>query len=187
MMNAPPDWPMLVASQEPVVALAFATGNFPQMVRHVQPLLQASKLAEMRPLPGRPIPVPALLAWANEQTTYPQILLALGGLRLARQFDAAEKLLSTHRPDVPAEWQPALANEEAALAWHAGRHDEAVKMWRGQADSIPVLFNRGMAALFSGKPTDARKSLNAAIAKLSEDSGWYHLGQLYLAVAQMRG
>jgi hypothetical protein len=181
-MNAPPDWPMLVASQEPAVALAFAAGNFPQMVRHVQPLLHAEKLKDMRPVPGRAIPVPALLAWARQQTEYPQILMALGGLRLARQFDEAGKLVAKHRARVPAEWQPALANEEAALAWHAGRCDEAMKMWRSQPDSVPVLFNRGMAALFSSKPADARTSLKKAIDQLPEDSAWHHLGRLYLAL-----
>ncbi len=187
-LTAPPDWPMLVASQEPVLALAFAVGNFPQMVRHVQPLLHARKLSEMRPAaPGRAIPVPALLTWANEQTTYPPILLALGALRLARQFAEAEKLLGKQSPRVPAEWKAALANEEAALAWHAGKADEALKLWKAQADSVPVLFNRGMALLFNDKRADAAKALTEAIRHLPEESAWHHLAQLYLALAQMKG
>lgn len=178
---------MLVASQEPVVALAFAVGNFPQMVRHVQPLLHAHKLSEMRPAaPGRAIPVPSLLPWANEQTTYPAILLALGALRLARQFAEAEKLLAKHSPRVPAEWKAALANEEAALAWHAGKADEALQLWKAQADSVPVLFNRGMALLFIDKRADAAKALTEAIRQLPEESAWHHLAQLYLALAQMK-
>ena len=185
-MNPPPDWPMLVASQEPVVALAFAVGNFPQMVRHVQPLLHSRKFSEMRPAPGRAIPVPALLAWTNEQTTYPPILLALGALRLARQFDEAGKLLAKHQPQVPAEWQSALANENAALAWHSGKADDALKMWKSQPESVPVLFNRGMAMLFTDKRADASKALTVATRQLPEESAWHHLGQLYLALAQMR-
>src|SRR4051812_40417925 len=31
--EVPPEWPPLVARQEPAVALAFALGNFPQLVR----------------------------------------------------------------------------------------------------------------------------------------------------------
>ena len=185
-LAAPPDWPALVASQEPAVALAFAVGNFPQLVRHVQPLLHAAKLTELRPTPGQPIATSSLLKWADEQKVFPQVLLALGALRLAREFDKAEELLAKHRGKAPAPWQAALANEEAALAWHAGRADEAAKMWRSQPDSVPVLFNRGMAALFMGKPADAKKALNAAIAQLPEDSAWHHLAQLYLTLASAK-
>ncbi|MBL8798745.1 MAG: hypothetical protein JNM56_32935 [Planctomycetia bacterium] len=189
-LQAPPDWPQLVASQEPAVALAFAAGNFPQLVRHVQPLLHAAKLPELRPMSaGRPLPVPALLTWVAEvgaKQQYPQFILGLGALRLARQFDQAEALLRKHRADVPAEWQAALANEEAALAWHQGQAEAALKLWQAQSDSVPVLFNRGMASLFLGKTTAARAALNQAVAKLPESSAWHHLGRLYLALAQMR-
>src|SRR5262245_12260107 len=37
--KAPPEWPQLVASQEPATALALCLGNFPQLVRNLQPLL----------------------------------------------------------------------------------------------------------------------------------------------------
>jgi tetratricopeptide (TPR) repeat protein len=187
--QAPPDWPVLVTSQEPLVALAFALGNFPQLVRHVQPLLHAAKLGDLRPTGGPAIPVPELLKWATQtakKKRYPETLLAVGVLRLARQFDKAETLLSRHRAEVPAGWQAALANEEAALAWHCGRGDEALTMWRGQKDSVPVLFNRGMAALFLGKAVEARTALNRAIEALPEDDAWHHLGRLYLALAQRR-
>jgi tetratricopeptide (TPR) repeat protein len=186
-LKAPPDWPVLVASQEPAVALAFAVGNFPQLVRHVQPLLHA-KVTELRPGAGRPIAVPELLKWAAQtakKKQYPESLLAVGALRLARQFDKADELIAKQRNDVPAEWQAAFANEDAALAWHRGRADEALKLWRSQAESVPVLFNRGMAALFTGKAADARTALNAAIGKLPEEGAWHHLGRLYLALAEM--
>src|SRR5262245_24699336 len=35
----PPEWPTLVAQQEPAVALAFCLGNYPQLVRNLHPLL----------------------------------------------------------------------------------------------------------------------------------------------------
>lgn len=189
-LRAPPDWPLLVASQEPAMALAFAFGNFPQLVRHVQPLLHAENLSELKPALGRPISAPALMAWATQtakKKQYPEMLLAIGALRLARQFEKAEELVAKHRSSVPEEWKAAFANEEAALAWHKGNADEALKMWRAQPDSVPVLFNRGMAALFLGKSADARKALNAAISQLPEESGWHHLGKLYLALAEKRG
>ena len=172
------------------MAIAFAMANFPQLVRHVQPLLQRGHLAGLRPSAGRSLSAPALAAWA-EQTArkkqYPETLLALGALRLARHFDAANDLLNKHRAKAPTEWQPALANEEAALAWHAGRGPEAAALWAGQAESVPVLFNRGMSALFLDQPAQARTALNQAIVQLPEESAWHHLGRLYLALAEIRG
>src|SRR5690348_418886 len=37
--SPPADWPSLVAAQESAISLAFCVGNFPQMVRHLQPFL----------------------------------------------------------------------------------------------------------------------------------------------------
>jgi tetratricopeptide (TPR) repeat protein len=186
-IKAPPDWPLLVASQEPAVALAFVVGNFPQLVRHVQPLLHTGKRAAMRPTGGRAISVPALQTWAGEQTSYPAVLLALGSLRLARQFEQAGALLEKSCATVSATWRAALANEEAALAWHAGKVDEALKLWNKMEDCVPVLFNRGMAALFMDMRADAAKAFKKVVRELPEESAWHHLAQLYLALAQMRG
>src|SRR5437764_1294252 len=81
---------------------------------------------------------------------------------------------------------PRPAWEEAALAWHAGRREEAARLWAGIEGSVPALFNRGMAALFLGKPAAAVAPLRQAVAQLPESSSWHHLGQLYLTLAEMR-
>lgn len=185
--SVPPEWPVLVASHEPMLALAFAAGNFPQLVRNLQPLLQAADLTAVRSQSGRAASAPALVEWAAQQTQAPQLLLAVGALRLARHFERAAELLTRHEASVPMEWQSAWANEKAALAWHRGDADEAAALWSKQADSAPVLFNRGMAALFQGQPAEARSSLTEAVRCLPEDSAWHHLGRLYLALAEMRG
>jgi hypothetical protein len=44
-----------------------------------------------------------------------------------------------------------------------------------------------MAALFLGKPAQARTHLAEAVAHLPETGGWRHLGQLYLTLAQGPG
>jgi tetratricopeptide (TPR) repeat protein len=177
----PPDWPGLVAAQEPAVALAFCLGNYPQLVRNLHPLLSGEPAALRQP-PGRPLPAAALADWANAQTDYPQALLAAGVLRLARHFDEAADLL--HKAgDAPAAWQAVKANEEAALAWHRGRAEEALALWQAQATSVPVLFNRGMAALFLGRRDEAVAALTQAVAPLPDTSAWHHLGHLYLALA----
>jgi hypothetical protein len=184
----PPDWPALVASHEPEVALPFCLGNFPQLVRHLPGLLHASDPGAPRSA-GRGAPMPGLIEWAERAVRakeYPQALLAVGVLRLARQFDAAGDLLRELK-DVPAPWRGARANEEAALAWHRGDVAAGAASWRAQADSVPVLFNRGLAALFLGQPAEARASLGQAAAQLPEDGAWHHLARLYLALAEMRG
>jgi len=188
--QAPPEWPLLVAAHEPAVALAFALGNYPQLVRHMRPLLQGADLAQLRPSAGRPVAAPGLLTWATQtakKKQYPQILLAIGALRLARQFEAAEGIIQAHRSEVPESWQPLWANEEAALAWHRGNADEAAALWQKQAESAPVLFNRGMAALFLGRSAEARTWLDKASHLLPEAGAWHHLAGLYLALAEMRG
>jgi tetratricopeptide (TPR) repeat protein len=181
-----PEWPALVAGQEPAVALAFAVGNFPQLVRDLHPLLSGGDLTGLRPRPGRAAEAPALVQRAAAAQDGPALLLAAGALRLARRFDEADDAL--HRAKaLPAEWQALVANEAAALAWHLGDAERAAALWAGQPDSAPVLFNRGMAALFLGRPADARASLTKAVALLPESGAWHHLGQLYLALAATRG
>ena len=183
--TTPPDWPALVAAQEPAVALAFSLGNFPQMVRNLHPLLAGGNLAALRAGPTHGAVAPALVEWARTCTAYPQALLAAGVLRLARQFDEAAALLKRNPP--PAEWRAAPANEEAALAWHRGNAEEAAALWQKQPESTPVLFNRGMAALFLGDTATAREALTKAAAALPETSAWHHLARLYLAMAAARG
>jgi hypothetical protein len=191
-VSAPPDWPSLVAVQEPAISLAFCAGNFPQLVRNVQPFLLAGDLSALcsqtRPgnKGGRPINAPpALLQWASTKHRYPQLLIAAGVLRLARRFEDASELLGSDGK-VPAAWQALWANEEAALAWHRGNAEEALELWQAQKPSVPVLFNRGMAALFLARPTDARIALGQAVAHLPDTSAWHHLGRLYLALIAAR-
>ena len=187
-VSTPPDWPTLVVSHEPESALAFAAGNFPQLVRNLLPLYQTKDLTSLRPVATSSATVPALVDWAAAtlQKNQPaQSMLALGALRLAGQFEAANALMQKHEAEIPAAWRGAWANERAALAWHSGQADEAAAAWQAQPDSAPVLFNRGMAALFLGRRTDARVALAAAVAQLPEDGAWHHLGSLYVALAEM--
>jgi hypothetical protein len=186
---APAEWPTLVASHEPEVALPFCLGNFPQLVRHLPGLLHLPEGGALRGPAGPAVSVLEVQEWAERiarTKEYPQALLAVAVLRLARQFDAAAALLRD-LTNVPAAWRGLLANEEAALAWHGGDTENAAASWLGQTESVPVLFNRGMAALFLGQSAEARTSLGRAAAQLSEDGAWHHLARLYLALAEMRG
>jgi hypothetical protein len=181
----PPEWPALVSAQEPAVAVPFCLGNFPQLVRDLQPLV-AGRLPAVTPGPARPMPAGGLTAWAERQRSYPLALLAGGVLRLAQHFDSAEAALS-RAGEVPAIWLAAHANEVAALAWHRGQHKDALEQWQAQPASVPVVFNRGMALLFLGRPAEAREALLQAAAGLKETSAWHHLAQLYLTLANGKG
>jgi hypothetical protein len=183
--QAPPQWSQLVAAHEPATALPFCVGNFPQLVRNYQALTQTKNLADLRPTTGRPAHAPTLVEWAKQAAAtrqFPRVLLALGALRLAKQFDAADDIVKHNDAHVPASWRAAWANEKAALAWQRGQFDEAHTLWQGMTPSVPVLFNRGMAALFCGRPAEARAALTEAVAQLPETSAWYHLGRLYLTM-----
>jgi hypothetical protein len=187
-VKVPPEWGLLVAAQEPLTALPFCAGNFPQLVRDVHVLLRADFQKLEQPA-SRPVVVEALLDWAEGTSSsdqWPQPLLAVGALRLARHFDRAAEMLKKRRQSVPSEWQAAWANEEAALLWHHGQRMEAAAAWRSQPESVPVLFNRGLAALFLNEANAARL-LRQAADKLPETAAWHHLARLYLTLAEMRG
>jgi len=184
--KAPPDWPQLVAAQKPVVALAFCVGNYPQLMRDLHVILHKANLRDLVPVAGRPLAVSGVDEWARQvdlKKHFPSMLLALASLRLAKQFDRATAYLTEHDKNIPAEWRSLWSNETAALAWHSGKAEDALKQWQAQEPSVPVLFNRGMAALFLGAPGDAKAPLSQAVAELPEAGAWHHLGRLYLALA----
>jgi hypothetical protein len=186
----PRDWATLVASHEPVVALPLCSGNYPQLLRNLQGLLQADDLTVLKPTAGRPTNAASLLDWASatlEKRTFPDSLIALGALRLAKQFDAARKLIAEHGKHVPGAWSAAWSNEEAALAWHQGRSEAAATIWKSLPESVPASFNCGLAALFTSQPKAALPLLGRVVAQLPETSAWHHLARLYLTLAEMRG
>jgi tetratricopeptide (TPR) repeat protein len=182
--SVPPDWPQLVQALEPVVAVPLALGNFPQLIRNPQALLVTRDLSIWRPTPRRGLGATELLTWARASTDPGSRLLAAGVLRLAQEFAVAGELLDALKVSGP--WQAVLENEIAALAWQRGQHREALTHWQNQAESTPVLFNRGMASLFLGHPDLAGKLLQEAVASLPDSDSWHHLGQLYLTLAQER-
>src|SRR5262245_26483828 len=165
--KAPIDWPGLVAAQPSHTGLAFAAGNFPQMVRDLGPLYRAAEdLADVAIPDGPPVALEA-----GSTVEFPQALLTLGSLRLARQWEAAQKFAKT---PAPTKWAAAWGNEAAALLWHRGNKAEALRRWQALPESVPVLFNRGMATLFTGHSAEARIDLRRAVELIPESSGWHH-------------
>lgn len=176
-VQLPPDWAALVNQPAATFAVPMAAGNFPQRVRDLQPLLNKFTPAELRPSRERtPLPgLAGLRGWiAKNRTTQP--ILAAGLSRLIGDFDTASDLL-------PAD----AANERAALLWQRGECEAALAAWATMPESPEVLFNGGMALLFTGKITDAKAALARAVAAIPEASGWNALARLYLAVAEIHG
>lgn len=188
--KAPPYWAQMVAGHESIVAIACSVGNFPQLMRNFHAILTQPNLEEMRPILSRSHSVSAeLIAWTEAVALghkFPEMLLALGALRLSKQFDEAETFIAKHDASVPATWRNGWENEKAALAWHSGRHDEARQIWDRIEPATPVLFNRGMAALFSNDAASAKQHLSEALAQIAAASAWHHLGRLYLILADLR-
>jgi len=176
----PSDWATLVNQPASAFAVAMAHGNFPQKVRDLHPLLTRFEPTELRPS-GSQTPMPglsSLRSWIAKNADS-QPLIAAGLSRFIGDFETAEKLLTGK--------DLATANERAALLWHRGQSEEALKAWTAAADSPAVLFNRGMALLFTGKIAEAKAALTKAIEVLPEASGWNALARLYLAVAEIHG
>jgi len=186
-LRAPAPWPAVVSSHEPVIALPFAIGNYPQLVRDLHALWHGADLTSLRSTPAHPLTVPGLPEWAAETTRSSEVvhpLLAASLLRLTRNFEEAGRMLEECEETLPAEWRAAWENEQAALLWESGKREEAARSWQKQPESVPVLFNRGMSALFLGRREEARGSLRRAADMTREEDPWHHLALLYLALAE---
>ncbi len=175
VVQLPPDWSNLVNQPASAFAVPMATGNFPQRVRDLQPLLTKFNPTELRPT-GTQSPNPGLTGLRNwiTKNAATQPVLAAGLARLIGDFETAAKLLPSD-----------AANERAALLWSQGKCEEALAAWNAATETPAVLFNRGMALLFLGKIADAKTALTKAIASLPETSNWTALARLYLAVAEI--
>jgi hypothetical protein len=183
----PPGWGTLVEELNPAVALPCAAANFPQLVRPVASLFRVVAAPALESDGQSPLAPSSLAGWAESAARSPhhaESIMALGVLRVAGEFAKLNSLLPIVRSNLPDQWRAALANEEAALAWQQGRRQEAHDLWMAEVPSTPVLFNRGMAALFLGRPTEAAATLRAATAQLPKDDSWHHLAMLYLALAE---
>ncbi len=184
---APPsDWSSLISGLDPIAAISFAAGNFPQLVRDLPALIRTARRSELQPKPTAALDGSSLESWAvrvAKKGLLPDTLIAVGSLRLAGKFEAAGQQIDELRSKAGDRWQAALTNEEAALAWHRGDCDRAAELWQKLPESAPVCFNRGMSSLFRDQAPAARAALTQAIALLPEDDAWHHLARLYLALA----
>lgn len=181
-----PEWATLVQEHESCPAVAMAAGNYPQLMRDLPSLLQAENLADLLETPPIEHDLSSLSTWAARtgKQSFAGRVLAAGVLRLAGHFDEAKEFLRDGQKHSDREL-PILQNERAALAWHSGDRESAIRTWATMPVSAASQFNLGMAKLFE-KPSDALPRLQAAIKMLVDEDPWRHLAGIYLALAEMR-
>lgn len=169
--SLPPEWAAFAQLTVASPAVPMAAGQFPQRVRDLSMLLAATDLTALRPTTTEVGGFGGLRSWVKKN----------GGNHLAtgvaRTLGDNPKVTGT---------DAAATSERAAGLWMSGKWDEAVAVWLAMPDSPVAAFNRGMGLLFSGKAAVSVPHLKAAAADLPDTSGWSHLAQLYLAVAESR-
>lgn len=189
--SAPPEWSAYAALPNSTPAVPLAVGLFPQQVRDPLPLLASADLAALRPM-GSTSPVAGfsgLRSWIRKSTNGKSpaaALQAVGMLLSLGEFAEAEAALNSADPICTAGWRLAWENQRAAMLWMSGRHAEAYTAWKVLGDHPVAAFNTGMAALFLGHASEAVPALKEAAASLPAQSGWSHLANLLLLVAQTR-
>lgn len=187
--KVPGCWGMLVRAHDGNLGVPLCLGNFPQMIRDIAPFLAGKDLAKAQAKPAQPLDLGdqgELEAWGVKMLAKDrpaEALFAVAALRMVRRFDESERLLQ--QVQLKGSPVPLLENERAALAWHRGQNEAAKKLWAAhpKQQSPAVLFNRGVAALFTDQPREAAHHLTQALAVLPDKSAWHHLGRLYLLVA----
>ena len=186
-VSPPSEWAALVLRSESVAGLPMACANFPQRVRDLTKLLGKKDLSTQVSESSSEESSLSLKKWAASMAKKgPSFgLLGVGILRLAGDTDAAEELLLEVKSGSDSNHHNAIENEQAAIFWQQGKAEAALSIWRELDESVPTLFNRGMAALFVNQRVEARDCLKKVLAQLPDSNSWHHLAGLYLAIAEM--
>lgn len=170
----PAVWPAIVLAAQASTAVPMAAGQFPQSVRDLSRLARSVEAGTFEEPKTSPVTIDGLDSWISETTAKPSVAgycVAAGVLRRSHRFDEAGRLLAAAEKMAGKKEQPAIANERATELWERGRHAEALGIWRSAPTSIPVTFNLGMSALFTGDKKAALAALQDAIDAIDDTSG----------------
>lgn len=149
-------------------------GMAPQFLQKIDSILENAQTFFEQELPSMPAGVTAETALDNK-TTLSQLAIA----RLAGDTEQVNRLIA----DLDGE--TLQKNELAAQLWLAGQRGEAKEAWDNLDGNHPVIaFNQGLAALASQDAARGRERLAKAVSGFDQTTGWHHLAELYLAVAQ---
>jgi hypothetical protein len=147
-------------------------GLAPQFLQHISSLLQDSEKFFRTPLRF------------TTQTTWPTSKTAslasqLASARLCGQNEHVTTALDSFSDpnDITLK-----QNEKGAQEWLQGNYSQAEKIWQKLPAEQPVVaFNQSLACLQRGDVTAGIRLLSRASQGISNDSGWHHLAELYLA------
>lgn len=149
-------------------------GMAPQFLQRIQALLENSKHFFEQTLPAsRPrfTAEPTL----DSKTVISQLAVA----RLAGDHAKSRELISQLDGEVLQK------NELAAQHWLEGDRDTAAWIWNDLPASNPVIaFNQAIAALARNETKQGKACLQRSIIGFDENTGWHHLSELYLALAE---
>lgn len=178
----PPEWSAF-ATLAADGAVPLAAGFFPQRFRLTS---QAQETENLTPqctpqLPG----FSTLRGWVRKvvrSDSATTLLVAAGVAACLGDVEEADAALAAADRVCFGTWRVVWQNQQAAIHWLRGEHGAAKRMWSNLADSPATAFNRGMATLISGRPEI--EQLKVSAAAIPPTSGWAHLANLYVNIAE---
>jgi len=184
---APPEWAAFANLDLGTAGVSLAAGFFPQRFRQMPGALATTPLSAppaTEPQNG----FPALRGWVRKALrtkSATTLLVAAGVAAVLGDHADADAALAAAEELCVGPWRAVWENQRAAILWLRGGHAEATRLWTAAEDRPAIAFNRGLTALFAGRPAVAQ--LRSAAAGLPASSGWSHLASLYATIAESRG
>jgi len=173
-LACPPEWAAFVALETDLVLVPLAAGFFPQRFRKLPGQVAQAKHRSVSQVPG----FSGLRGWvrkALKSGSPTQLLIAAGIAAQLGDWADAETALSEAEAVCTGDWNAALKNQRAAVAWLKGEAVVARQQW-AQLDHPTSAFNRSFGMVSGHEKND---ELLAATKDLPETSGWRHLASLY--------
>ena len=177
----PPEWAAFAAAGGPTAAVPLAAGSFPQRVSDPSALFAGKHSPAAA---ERQAGFDALRQWVAASVgsgSAARLLLAAGIAATLGDHLTADAMLTAAEPLCGGAAWSAWENQRAAVRFLGGKPADWAAVSGPAGD-----FNRGLAALFGGKPGEAVASLRNAAASLPAGSGWSALAGLYATLAAAR-
>ncbi len=175
-VSMPTDWSTYTRVAPHQDFLPLAIGNFPQQVRDLTSLITRNNAAET---------AQSHSGWSvkAQNPNLLETLLNAASQRTTGEFDRANQTLTQAAKLAKSQHEQTLVeNEKAVLAWANGDRESAKAIWKKLPQNAVVVFNLGLLAKWEGDNQTAHQNFRLAIESLPDDSGWYALALLYLAL-----
>ena len=180
-LTCPPEWAAFAAAGGPVAVVPLAAGFFPQRVSDPSALFAGTFSP---PAADRHAGFDALRQWVAAAVgggSAARLLVAAGVAACLGDTLTADAMLAAAEPLCVGAGRIAWENQRAAVRYVAGKAAD----WAAVTGPVGD-YNRGLAALFAGRPGDAVAPLRRAAEALPAGSGWAALAGLYATLAAAR-